>query len=71
MTQILVAQLLFATTHAVQLARIWLKFYILLISGNININFTRKNANIPRPSHVLKFIAMMSPKKAPAKCSAK
>ena len=45
--------------------------HILLISGNININFTRKNANMPRPSQVLKFIAMTSPKKAPTKCSAK
>ena len=32
LTQILVAQLLFATTHAVQLARIWLKFIQLNIA---------------------------------------
>ena len=49
-----------------------LKFYIdLLISGIININFTIKNANMLRPSQVLKLMAMMSPKNAPAKCSAK
>ena len=49
-----------------------LKFYIdLLISGIISINFTIKNANIDKPSQVLKFIAMTIPKNAPAKCSAK
>jgi len=43
----------------------------LSISGIININLTRKNANIDKPSQVLKLIAMIKPKNAPTKCSAK
>ena len=43
----------------------------LLISGIISINFTMKNANMLKPSQVLKFIEMTIPKNAPAKCKAK
>ena len=39
--------------------------------GIINTNLTRKNAKMLKPNQVLKLIAMIKPKNAPAKCSAK
>ena len=39
--------------------------------GIIIINLITKKKNIDKPSHVLKCIAMIKPKKAPTKCSAK
>ena len=42
-----------------------------LTFGTININLMMKKKNIDKPSHVLKCIAMTSPKNAPTKCRAK
>jgi hypothetical protein len=39
--------------------------------GIIIRNLIMKKKNIDKPSHVLKCIAMISPKNAPAKCNAK
>jgi hypothetical protein len=39
--------------------------------GIINTNLMMKKKNIDKPSQVLKYIAMTSPKNAPTKCSAK
>jgi hypothetical protein len=43
----------------------------LATSGIINKNLMMKNANIERPNQVLKCIAIIRPKNAPTKCSAK
>jgi len=39
--------------------------------GIITKNLMMKKKNIDKPSQVLKCIAMINPKKAPTKCSAK